>query len=86
MEIHCKNPGTILTIGIYFNLPGGTVSKQEYLFVNPGEHWKKLYVNFTTLMNTYSNAKNFKIFFSASLPSGKSQTDVFLDNIKLIHF
>lgn len=86
MELHCKNPETILTIGLFFNLPGGTVSKKEYLYVNLGENWKKLYINLTELMNTYSNADNFKVFFSASLPTGKTQADVFLDNIKLIHF
>ena len=86
MEIHCKNPKTILTIGLFFDLFGGTVSKEEYLYVNSGDDWKKLYVNLTELMNKYSNAESFKIFFSASLPSGVSQTDIFLDNIKLIHF
>ena len=86
IEINCKNPGTIFTIGIFFNLFGGTVSKEEYLYVNKGDNWKKLYVNLTEIMNTYSNAENFKVFFSASLPAGESQTDIFLDNIKLIHF
>ena len=86
MEIHCKNPGTILTMGVFFNLAGGTVSKEEYLFVNKGENWKKMYINLTELMASYSNAKNFKVFFSASLPAGMSQTNIYLDNIKLIHF
>ena len=86
MEINIKNTGTIVTIGLFFNLPGGTVSKEEYLFVNPGDHWKKLYVNFTKLVNRYSNAENFKVFFKAELPSELNQTDIFLDNIKLIHF
>jgi hypothetical protein len=86
MEINCKNPDAILTIGIFFSLTGGTVSKEEYLFINPGDKWKKLYVNFTQLVNKYTDAKNFKVFFKATLPSGKNSTDIFLDNIKLIHF
>jgi len=86
MEINYKNPDNVFSIGIFFNLPGGTVSKVEYLFLNPSNKWKKIYVNFTELINQYSNAVNFKIFFSVNLSANLSQSNIFLDNVKLIHF
>lgn len=86
LELNCKNPASTVTVGIYFNLAGGTVVRSQYLFVNPGDHWKKLYVNFTSLLADYSTAESFKIFFESSLPSSSNEADVFLDNVKLVHY
>lgn len=86
LEMNCKNPDNIIVVGVFFNLSGGTVAKEEYLFINPGSDWKKLYVNLTSLLSTYSTALSYKIFFSASLPSGATSADFYLDNIKLVHF
>lgn len=86
LELNCKNTSAVLTIGMYFNLPGGTVTKEEYLYINPTDNWKKLYVNFTQLLGKHSTANSFKLFFSAALPTGETSSDIFLDNIKLIHY
>lgn len=86
LELNCKNTSSILIVGINFELSGGTIQNEPYLYVNPTADWKKLYVNFTELINNYSTATNFQIFFKVTKSSSVSQEDVFLDNIKLVHF
>jgi hypothetical protein len=86
MEINIKNPESTAVIGLYFNLPGGTVIKEEHLYVNPGENWKKLYVNFTDYMSQYSTAISYKVFFSYTLPTDATEANMYVDNIKLIHY
>lgn len=86
LEMNIKNPNNTVSVGIFFNSSGGTVFKEEYLFINPKDEWKKLYVNFTSLLSDYSTAKSFKIFISSSLEPGNTDADIYLDNLKLIHF
>lgn len=58
---------------------------------NASEEWKKIYFNFTSIIFN-SEADEFKIVMQAALPLDANnnfaldQAQVFLDNIKLVHF
>ncbi len=86
LELNCRNTASILEVGLYLNLSGGTVLQKQHLYINPGDSWKKLYVNFTDLISQYNSANSFKIYFSSSLSSDVSEADIFIDNIKLVTY
>lgn len=86
MEIHCKNTSNHFAIGMFVEAVDGQVTIVNHLIVNPGPDWKKLYVNFTELVSYYPQAKNYRVFFTAELEDVNLDTDIYLDNIKLMHF
>ncbi len=85
MEIHVKNTKIPLYIGMYVNLPGGTVMDISHLGVKPSAQWKMLYVNFTELVSYYPKAESYKVTFKADLGNNDS-ANVYLDDIKIMHF
>jgi len=86
LEINCKNTSNHFVIGMFVEAADGKVTIVNHLTVNPGQKWKKLYVNFTELVMQYPQASNFRVFFTAELEPTNTTTDIYLDNIKLIHF
>lgn len=51
----------------------------------PRNDWTKIYFDLTEIVNQ-ANADPLQIFFSAGLPGGVEEADVFLDNIRLLYF
>jgi hypothetical protein len=86
MEIHCKNTSNHFAIGMFVEAADGKITIVNHLVVNPGPNWKKLYVNFTQLVSNYPQARSFRVFFTSELESTNSSADIYLDNIKLMHF
>ncbi len=86
MEINCKNTSNHFVIGMFVEAVDGKVTIVNHLIVNPGPNWKKLYVNFTELVSNYPQARNFRVFFTSELESSNTTADIYLDNIKLMHF
>lgn len=85
LELHIKNPDHIMEIGFYESYGGGTVLKSSYILINPGEEWKKLYINLTPHMPVMTGAEDYKIYFQSALRSDKTEGDIYVDNIKLIY-
>lgn len=84
MELH-YNVTAELTVGIIANQPGNT-SVNPLVVLNPTKgNWKKVYINFTELVNTYRSANDYSFYFSGKLPSNATQATFCLDNIKLIY-
>lgn len=86
LELNCRNTASILEVGLFLNLSGGTVLQKQHLYINPGDKWKKIYVNFTELISQYNSANSFKVYFSSTLSSDVSEADIFIDNIKLVTY
>ncbi|MCK5856114.1 MAG: hypothetical protein KAG64_01415 [Bacteroidales bacterium] len=86
LEINCKNVSNHFAIGMFVEEAGGKVIIANHLIVNPSLEWKKLYVNFTELVSNYPQAINYRVFFTAELESSNTTADIYLDNIKLLHF
>lgn len=83
LEIHVKNPEVVLRLGLYIIIPGRVISAQ-HMGINVSDNWRKFYVNYTQLVSSYPNAIGYRVTFSADLGS-KTNADIYLDNIKLIH-
>ncbi|RLD40175.1 MAG: hypothetical protein DRI86_15750 [Bacteroidetes bacterium] len=84
MEIHIKNDVPVM-LGMFAYLPGGTVVSNDHLGVNAGSDWKKLYVNFTELVGNYPTATGYRVFFKSNI-GDKTEANIYLDNIKIMHF
>lgn len=79
-------------VPIVFGLVGFTSLEEEngfplYQFgVNPSENWNKIYIKLDELLLD-SSIQAYSICFSANLEGyGLSRANIYLDNIKLIHF
>ena len=51
----------------------------------PRNDWTKIYFDLTEIVNR-ANTDPLQVFFSARLPSGVEEAEVFLDNIRLLYF
>lgn len=85
MEINVKNTEVPLYVGMYVHLPGNTVMDVSHLMIKTSPDWKKLYINFTELVSYYTNAESYNISFKSDLGTLDS-TNIYIDNIKLMHF
>ncbi len=85
LEMHVYNPDVMLAVGIYSNLPGGTIMKTTYCYVNTGDDWKKLFINLTAAIDDYPSATSFNVFFESALGTKLSEANIYVDNIKLVY-
>jgi hypothetical protein len=46
--------------------------------------WKKIYIDFTTTLNTYSNSTKYRVYFGGFKDPGVKDAYVLLDNFKLV--
>lgn len=85
LELNYKN-NVPFTVGLIVN-DYGLYSHiyHEVLILNKTDVWKKVYVNLTPSVSTYSGAKNFGIFFGFVRDTSAPKAEVYLDNIKLVH-
>lgn len=67
---------------------GSTSNDNDFFVVHPSESWNKLYLNLTNriLNDQLSSADGFKIYITTTLDSGISSAEIYLDNIRLVHF
>ena len=75
---------TYVTVGLMVHYPGGYEAK-PLIILNHSEEWNHIYINFTPTVNQYFNAIDFKVYFAASLETGMTKSNIYLDNIKLIY-
>lgn len=59
--------------------------KNYYIVLTPKEDWNKIYLNITDLL-VGSQLPGYTILFKVTLPEDKLSGQVFVDNVKLIHF
>jgi hypothetical protein len=83
LEMNYKFDAPVL-IGLYIELYTGTIEDRAFVVVNNSEDWKKIYINFTPIVNESVDAENFKIYFQAFLPAGDESASFMFDNLKLV--
>jgi len=69
-------------IGVDAHNPTGRAS---VVFVVPTAKWKKIYVKLSDLVNQ-ARAVEYSLYFEAMKPVGGVAGNVYLDNIKIVHF
>ncbi|MDA7803017.1 hypothetical protein N8987_00380 [Crocinitomix sp.] len=90
LEIDFRNNNSMAT-GVISGFPDGTVREHNPLIIlNPQstgqEVWKKIYIRLTEDINQYANSSSNEIFLLGALDSDNTYGDIYLDNIKVVHF
>jgi hypothetical protein len=83
LEMHYRTE-IPLVIGIY-SIEPQFINKIPVLVLNPKDTWTKVYINLTTDVSGKPAGTVFKIFIGTQNTSG-SVKNIYIDNIKLIHF
>lgn len=83
LELHYRM-NLPLNVGLFIETIDNTVIRRSFLIVNPTDVWKKIYINFTPIVNETTEAKNYKIYFETSRDLVQEDGFLMLDNIKLI--
>ena len=83
LELNYRN-NVPMVIGFYIQLLDNTVQERSFLVINPTDIWKKIYVNFTPIVNETIDAVNFRVYIEGYNQEGKEDAFIMLDNIKLV--
>ena len=83
LEIDFKTNNS-LVVGVLSSLPG-EYKWDDLVYLNHTDSWNKIYINIGPTTSRYPKAYDFKIYFRAGRESGVTQSEIFIDNIKLIH-
>ncbi len=81
MDYMCNIPFNIGLIGI---TSGDTVDNW-FEQINPISNWNKIYIDLTPYIASV-DASVYQVAFNVTLPAGTPVGQVYLDNIKLVHF
>lgn len=81
MNYRCNSP---IVVGLYITLQDYTVENRSFLIISPSEDWKKIYVNFTPIVNETVNAVSYVVYIESYLMDGSINGFIMLDNIKLV--
>lgn len=76
-------------IGLVAEGPGGT-SRDFAVIVNPTNQngpmiWKKIYVDLGYVVSLSPNAQTYEIYIDAILDPGNTTSELYFDNVKIIH-
>ena len=64
---------------------GADVKSVYALTVNKSDSWNKIYIDLAKIVNENQTADNFKVYIYAELESGRTQSVIHIDNLKLLH-
>ena len=87
-DYRCNNT---LAVGLYANT-GPSVTKEPALFLYPTTNsagqstWNKVYVDLGGPISNNPSAEDFNVYFESSLGTSLDEAEVWLDNIKIIHY
>ncbi|MCX6248686.1 MAG: hypothetical protein NTW10_13260 [Bacteroidetes bacterium] len=79
------NINTYLTIGVYVTTVG-IINQVPIMTLVPTQGiWKKIYIDLTTMLNAYSGATQYRVYFYAKNTTGDHYR-ILMDNIKVLSF
>ena len=86
-EIEYKNTNDVLTGVLAVTLPG-TIKTHPYIRLNKQSNpvWKKTYIDLKEIVSYSTDADYFEQFLQMVVDPSATSTDVYIDNIKVIHF
>ena len=88
LEIDYHNTNSLTTGLIYASPTGVTNNINIRLNAQSPESvvWKKIYIELKELITASPNSSNFQQSFSCYLESGQTNTEILIDNIKVVYF
>lgn len=87
LEIDYRNSNSLLTGLVQY---GDTYKVHPNVSLNAQDasawKWKKIYIDLKDIASYATNVDYFKLYFKGLLDDGKSASDIYIDNIKVVHF
>lgn len=89
LEIDYRNTNGILT-GLIEISPDNQKKQHPNVTINP-QHlselkWKKIYIDLKDIVSNAPSSAQFSHYFRTILNSGEIESDIYIDNIKVVHF
>lgn len=85
LEIHYKNDAFFEIGLIGYQQNSATPLKSLVITLTPRDTWNKIYINLTETL-IQSDLFEYQLLFVGNLTPGETQSNFYLDNVKLIHF
>lgn len=82
LELNYKSEA-VLQVGVYENSPVETKVYGKGIY--PNQEWSKIYIELTGEVAGRANASSYSLFIEGERPSGISEAEVLIDNIKLVY-
>ncbi len=82
MDYITNNP---FTVGIYMIIDG-QINVQPLIFINPIDHWNKIYIDLSYYSQTTYYADEYRVYIEAAKSDTIERAEIILDNLKLLHF
>jgi hypothetical protein len=83
LELHYKTDIDFL-VGMFITDQSLVVKQRPYIGFNSTDEWKKVYVNFTPLVNEEVGALDFRVYLEAVHSEQTDEAKLYFDNIKLL--
>ncbi|MES2555610.1 MAG: hypothetical protein V4604_05635 [Bacteroidota bacterium] len=88
LEIDYRNSNSLLT-GV-LGISSSDIKQNPNIALNGQDPstmvWKKIYIDLKEIVSNSTSAEYFKQYFRALIDEGDSQSDIYIDNIKVVHF
>ncbi len=89
LEIEYKTTNSLLTGVLAITLPGSTQVNAN-IQLNPQDPsvvtWRKTYIDLKEIVSASTSADYFEQYLQATIDPGKTSSEIYIDNIKVIHF
>jgi hypothetical protein len=88
LEIDYMNTNSLLTGVISYDMNGTKTNPNIQLNSQKNKPyvWKKIYIDLKEIVSSSNSATYFEQYFKAELESGLTESDIYIDNIKLVYF
>lgn len=83
LEMNFRSNNT-LVVGVFVYMDVAIYQVPILTLFQTNGIWKKIYIDLTTTLNAYTNAKKFKVFFNTFKNSDTSPAVILLDNLKIV--
>ncbi len=78
--------GNEFTVGLRSLYSNGSGTDLDLVNINANSEWNKIYIDLTEFVSAEVNANLHLIYFYANYQGSGENRDIYLDNLKLIHF
>lgn len=82
MNFKCDNE---FAVGLWANTTTQSI-RQPIILLHPNTNWNKIYIDLTQTATTNQNANSFSLFINATIDETKEEANIYIDNLKIIHF
>jgi len=88
LEVDYRNDQGILS-GIFALFSGANPTQNDHITMNGqtgAPVWKKIYLDYKEIVSYSVNATSFLPYFRSALGSGQTSGDIYIDNIRIVHY